>query len=131
MDRVMIWHACSIPLFQDDQTRVMRVHYPLQVFIIDWLLKFVNQTQVGADLMCHICAILHTNFLVYKESCMCTFLHFLFSCKMTKKYIYDYITLTQQFQNFVKLCASIQILTAHEGNGEKLLSRGETQPWPS
>ena len=39
----------------------MRVHYPLQVFIIDWLLKFVNQTQVGADLrylfavMRHIC----------------------------------------------------------------------------
>ena len=24
---------------------------------------------------------------------------------------------------------SIQILTAHEGNGGKLLSRGETQPW--
>ena len=26
---------------------------------------------------------------------------------------------------------SIQILTAHEGNGGKLLSRGETQPWPT
>ena len=25
----------------------------------------------------------------------------------------------------------IQILTAHEGNGGKLLSRGETQPWPT
>ena len=26
---------------------------------------------------------------------------------------------------------SIQILTGHEGNGGKLLSRGETQPWPT
>ena len=25
----------------------------------------------------------------------------------------------------------IQILTAHEGNGGKLLSRGKTQPWPT
>ena len=31
------------------------------------------------------------------------------------------------------LCRSdiIQILTAHEGNGGKLLSRSETQPWPT
>ena len=29
------------------------------------------------------------------------------------------------------MCVSIQILTAHEGNGGKLLSRGETQPWPT
>ena len=26
---------------------------------------------------------------------------------------------------------SIQILTAHKGNGEKLLSGGEIQPWPT
>ena len=25
------------------------IYYPLQVFIIDWFLMFVNQTQVGAD----------------------------------------------------------------------------------
>ena len=42
----MVWHACSIPLFRDDQPRVVQVYYPLQVFIIDWLLMFVNQTQV-------------------------------------------------------------------------------------
>ena len=46
----MVWHACSIPLFPDDRTRVVRVYYPLQIFIIDWVLMFVNQTQVGADL---------------------------------------------------------------------------------
>ena len=51
MDWVMVWHACSIPLlWDDDPTRVVRVYYPFQVFIIDWLLIFVNQTQVGADL---------------------------------------------------------------------------------
>ena len=27
----------------------LRVYHPLQVFIIDWLLMFVNQTQVGAN----------------------------------------------------------------------------------
>ena len=43
-----IWIA--IPLFRDDRTRVVWVYYPLQVFIIDWLLMFVNQTQEGADL---------------------------------------------------------------------------------
>ena len=37
-------------LFRDDRTRIVPVYYPLQVFIIDWLLMFVNQTQVGADL---------------------------------------------------------------------------------
>ena len=47
----MVQHACSIPLFRDDRTRVVRVYYPLQEFIIDWLLMFVNQTQVGADLV--------------------------------------------------------------------------------
>ena len=26
---------------------------------------------------------------------------------------------------------SIQILTDHEGNGGKVLSRGETHPWPT
>ena len=26
----------------------LRVYHPLQVFIIDWLLMIVNQTQVGA-----------------------------------------------------------------------------------
>ena len=55
MDWVMTWHACSIPLFWDDQTRVVRVYYPLQEFIIDWLLMFVNQTQVGADLRYFCC----------------------------------------------------------------------------
>ena len=45
-----IWHTCLIPLFRDDRPTVVRVYYPLQVFIIDWLLMFVNQTQVGADL---------------------------------------------------------------------------------
>ena len=40
----------AIPLFWDDRTRVVWVYYPLQVFIIDWLLMFVNQTQEGADL---------------------------------------------------------------------------------
>ena len=29
---------------------VVWVYYPLQVFIIDWLLMFVNQTQEGTDL---------------------------------------------------------------------------------
>ena len=29
---------------------VVRVYYPLQIFLIDWLLMSVNQTQVGADL---------------------------------------------------------------------------------
>ena len=38
----------SIPLFRDDRTRVARVYHPFQVFIIDWLLIIVNQTQVGA-----------------------------------------------------------------------------------
>ena len=28
----------------------LRVYHPLQVFIIDWLLMLVNQTQVGANL---------------------------------------------------------------------------------
>ena len=50
MDWVMVWHACSIPLFWDDRTRIVQVYYPLQIFIIDWLLMFVNQTQLGADL---------------------------------------------------------------------------------
>ena len=42
----------SIPLFRDDRIRVVHVYYPLQVLglFIDWLLMFVNQTQVGADL---------------------------------------------------------------------------------
>ena len=47
MDWVMVWHTCSIPLFRDDhddQTRVVRVYYPVQVFIIDWFIMFVNQT---------------------------------------------------------------------------------------
>ena len=48
MDWVMVWHACSIPLLWDDPTQVVRVYYPRQVFIIDWLLMFLNQTQVGA-----------------------------------------------------------------------------------
>ena len=30
--------------------QIVWVYYPLQVFIIDWLLMFVNQTQEGADL---------------------------------------------------------------------------------
>ena len=34
--KFMVWHACSIPLFRDDHDdRVVRVYYPLQVFIID------------------------------------------------------------------------------------------------
>ena len=32
-----------------DQTRVVRVYYPLQVPITDWLLMFANQTQVRAQ----------------------------------------------------------------------------------
>ena len=40
----------AIPLFRDDRTRVVWVYYPLQVFIVDWLLMFVNQTQEGAHL---------------------------------------------------------------------------------
>ena len=39
-----------IPLLQDDRTRVVRVYCHLHICIIDWLLMFVNQTQVGADL---------------------------------------------------------------------------------
>ena len=46
----MVWHACSIPLFRDDQTSVVQVYHLLQIFIIDWLRMFVNKTQVGADL---------------------------------------------------------------------------------
>ena len=42
--------TCSIPLFPDDRTRVVQVNYPFQIFVIDWLLMLVNQTQVGADL---------------------------------------------------------------------------------
>ena len=42
-------HASLIRLFQDDQTAVTRVYYPLQVFIIDWLLMFVNQVHVRVD----------------------------------------------------------------------------------
>ena len=41
----MVWHTFSIPLFRDDRTRVVRVYYPLQIVIIDWLLMFVNQTK--------------------------------------------------------------------------------------
>ena len=43
----MVWHALIL-LFRDD--RKLQVYHPLQVFIIDWLLMFVNQTQVGVDL---------------------------------------------------------------------------------
>ena len=53
MDWIMVWHACSIPLVRDDhddRIRVVRVYYPLQVFIIDWFIMFVNQTQMGTDL---------------------------------------------------------------------------------
>ena len=48
-----LWYGTfqgSIPLFQDNWTRVVRVYYPLLLFIIDWILMFVKQTQVGADL---------------------------------------------------------------------------------
>ena len=47
-----LWYSMlhgSIPLFQDTEPE-LRVYCPLQhvqVFIIDWLLIFVNQTQVG------------------------------------------------------------------------------------
>ena len=47
---VTVWRACLIPLFWNDPTPVMRVYYPLQVFIIDWFLMIENQTQVEADL---------------------------------------------------------------------------------
>ena len=33
--------------------------------------------------------------------------------------------------NFDSSEVNIQMLTAHEGKGAKLLSRGETQPWPT
>ena len=42
--------------------------------------------------------------------------------------IYSF-TCTKMLQTFVLF--GIQILTAHEGNGGKLLFRGETQPWPT
>ena len=47
MVKVMVLHACSIPLFRDDQTKFMRVHFPIQY--LSWLLMLVNQTQVGVD----------------------------------------------------------------------------------
>ena len=40
----------AIPLSWDDRTRVVWVYYLLQVFVIDWLLMFVIQTQEGAAL---------------------------------------------------------------------------------
>ena len=58
----MVWHACSIPLFRDDRPSLVRAYYPLHVFIIDWLLMFVNQTQVGADLTRHNCTNYTSNF---------------------------------------------------------------------
>ena len=46
----MVWHKLfDFTLVRDDRTRVVRDYYPLQIVIIDWLLMFVNQTQVGAD----------------------------------------------------------------------------------
>ena len=51
----MAWQACSIALFREDRTSVVQVYYPFQVFTIDWLLMFVNQTLVGADLGIFCC----------------------------------------------------------------------------
>ena len=36
-----------------DDPRVVRIYYPLQVFITDWFLMFVNQTQVRVNLIAH------------------------------------------------------------------------------
>ena len=47
-----LWYGTLVRFFcsNSDRPRVVRVYYPLQVFIIDWFLMFVNQTQVRADL---------------------------------------------------------------------------------
>ena len=36
----------------------LQVYHPLQVFSIDWLIMFVNQTQVGANLKVSL-AVMH------------------------------------------------------------------------
>ena len=56
-----LWNGTHVRFFflWDEPTRVVRVYYPLRVFIIDWLLMFVNQTQVGADLRYLCCNASH------------------------------------------------------------------------
>ena len=86
-----------IPLFWDDQTHEpeLRVYHPLQVFIIDWLLMIVNQTQVGATWGTFCCNGSHMVFIKGKlhskpkMSMFCVlsqkfqhFFFFFFFCKM-------------------------------------------------
>ena len=47
-ERTELWYGMFqglIPLFRADRTRVVHVYYPLQVLIIDWLLKKKNKTK--------------------------------------------------------------------------------------
>ena len=62
----------SIPLFRDDRTRIVRVYYPLQVFIIDWLLILVNRKPhtsgsrlKGTNSRQKTCEFFHVYFIFY------------------------------------------------------------------
>ena len=49
---IELWYGTLVRFLCLEMTelRVVQVFYPLKVFIIDWLLMFVNETQVGANL---------------------------------------------------------------------------------
>ena len=45
-----IWYDRLVQFLCSEITELESIYYPFEVFIIDWLLMFANQTQVRADL---------------------------------------------------------------------------------